>query len=195
MSSVNNILSSPVGIDDTIQAFQNDLYTELSSVWSGDIAGYGKIYKNRHSTREAIPEWYRSSKIYIPEWYNATKDDYESVYYDDNYGAVFCFLISDRDTTNDSIVYNSTVKIVFMVDLNKIYPSDSERVDEKAHRDVIEICRNFSYSNFQINGIQRGIETIFNGYTTTDIKFDDTHPLHSFAVVVDLQYTLTDKCL
>lgn len=195
MSSVNNILSQPIGIDSTIQTFQADLYSQLASVWSGDIAGYGKVYKNRHSTREAIPEWYRSSKIYIPEWYNAIKKDYEDVYYDDNYGAVFCFLIDDRDTTNDSIVYTSTVKIVFMVDLNKIYPDDDERVDEKAHRDVIEICRNYSYNNFQVTGIQRGIETIFSGYTTTSIKFDDTHPLHCFAVVTELEYELTDKCL
>lgn len=191
---MNNTLTSPIGIDEAIQDFQTDLYAELGSVWSGNIAGYGKVYKNRHATREEIPEWYRSSKIYFPEWYNAEKKDYENVYYDDNYGAVFCFLIDDRDTTNDSVVYTSTVKIVFMVDLEKIYPDDEERVDEKAHRDVIEICRNFSYRAFRVTGIQRGIETIFTGYTTGEIKFDDTHPLHCFAVVTELEYFLTDKC-
>lgn len=191
---MNNLLNSPIGLDAIIQDFQTDLYTELGTTWSGDISGYGKVYKNRHSTRENIPEWYRSSRIYKPEWWNASKSDYENVYYDDNYGATFCFLVGDRHTTDDSVVYRVPIKIVCMVDLNKIYPDLTERADALAHKDVIEICRNYSFRDFKVSGIQTGIETIFAEYTTTDIKFDDTHPLHCFAVIAEMEYLLTDKC-
>jgi hypothetical protein len=192
---MNNLLATPIGIDETIQSFQIDLYRELALVWGGDIDGYGKVEKNPENVGTEIPSYYQTSKIVIPEWYNAIEKDYEEVYYNDNKSCVFCFLTADTDDTTDSIVYNTKVKVVFMVDLNKIYPSDTERLTSKAHRDAIEILRNWSFNKFEIKGIERRIEIIFREYTTDKIKFNDMHPLHCFAVKIDLQYYLTDKCI
>lgn len=192
---MNNLLTTPIGIDATIQSIQADLYEQLSLVWNGDIDGYGRVEKNPVNTGEKIPTYYQTSKIVIPEWYDSTIGDYQEVYYDDNKSCVFCFLKGDLDKTNDSIVFNSNVKVVFMVDLSKIYPSESERVSEKAHRDVVEILRNWGYNKFTITGIENRIDIIFREYTTDKIKFNDMHPLHSFAVTIDLQYYLTDKCI
>lgn len=192
---MNNLLATPIGIDETIQSIQVDLYNQLALVWSGDIDGYGRVEKNPENVGTEIPSYYQTSKIVIPEWYNALKKDYEEVYYNDNKSCVFCFLTADTDDTTDSIVYNTKVKVVFMVDLSKIYPSDTERLTSKAHRDAVEILRNWSFNKFEIKGIERRIEIIFREYTTDKIKFNDMHPLHCFAVKIDLHYYLTDKCI
>lgn len=195
---MNNVLATPIGIDETIQSFQIDLYRELGKIWGTDIdsiEGYGRVEKNPVNTGDEVPAYYQTSKIVIPEWYNSIKGDYEEVYYNDKKKCVFCFLKSDTDSTKDSIVFESKVKGVFMVDLSKIYPNDTERLTSKAHRDVMEIFRNFSFNKFVITGIEQRIDIIFREYTTTNIKFNDMHPLHCFAVTMNLQYYLTDKCL
>ncbi len=192
---MNNLLTSPIGIDATIQKIQVDLYEQLGLVWSGDIDGYGRVEKNPVNTGEEIPTYYQTSKIVIPEWYDSSIKDYKEVYYDDTKSCVFCFLKGDLDTTVDSVVYTSRVKTVFMVDLSKIYPNDTERVSEKAHRDAVEILRNWDFQKYTITGIENRIEIIFREYTTDKIKFNDMHPLHCFAITMDLEYYLTDKCL
>ena len=74
-----------------------------------------------------------------------------------------------------------------------IYPNKSGRQDDRAQKDVVEILRAINGS-YRINEVQRGIDNIFNQYTTSGVKFDDTQPLHSFSVNIDLDYYLTDKC-
>jgi|TARA_R100000541_G_scaffold53092_1_gene60976 hypothetical protein len=191
---MNNLLNTAVGIDKTILDIQTDLYNQLSDVWAGEIDGYGRVYKNPTNTGEDIPDYYRTSKIVTPSWYNAKLQDYEDTFFDDNKAGVFCFLTQENDDTQDSIVYTSDVKIAFMVDLSKIYPTLDERQDSRAQRDVVEILRNFSFERYEITGVERRIDFVFREYTTSAIRFDDMHPLHCFAVKIKLEYFLTDKC-
>ena len=192
---MNNILTEPVGIDETIQMFQINLYRELSKIWNGDIEGYGRVEKNPMNNGEETPTYYQTSKIVIPEWFNSSKQDYEEVYYDDDKSCVFCFLKGDTDDTDDGMVFNSKIKGVFMIDLNRIYPDKKERITSKAHKDVMEIFREFGTGLFKINGLEQRIEIIFREYDTSKIKFDDMHPLHCFAVTLDLHYYLTNNCI
>ena len=188
---MNNVRDSIFGIDVTIQKVQEDLYSYLSSDWSGILNAYGRVYKNiDHDANQGLV----ISREYIPEWYNASEDDYEDVYYDDNGSATMCFIVSDQDTTEDSIVYNTSVKVVFMVDLGKIYSCDSERLDSKAHRDAVEALRNISHAQYDITGIDKGIDTVYNGFDVSKIGFNDLQPLHCFSININLQYYLTDKC-
>ena len=60
--STNNVLNSPNGIDQTVQSIQLDLYRELKNVWSGDIDGYGRVYKNIENSTDDIPKYYKSAK-------------------------------------------------------------------------------------------------------------------------------------
>lgn len=191
---MNNLLDKAIGIDATIQGVQVDLYEQLAEIWSGDIDGYGRVDKNPVNTGEEIPTYYQTSKIVIPEWYNSLKKDYEEVYYNDSKSCVFCFLIGDEDTTNDSMLFKAKVKAVFMVNLEKIYPKETDRATSKAHRDAMEIMRNYSFNRYDIESIEKRIEIIFREYTTEKIRFNDMHPLHCFAITLDLEYYLTDKC-
>tara|TARA_R110002124_G_scaffold182610_1_gene349999 strand:- start:128 stop:703 length:576 start_codon:yes stop_codon:yes gene_type:complete len=190
---MNNTLASLEGLSSAIQSIQKELYDSLLNFWLGDIEGFGKVYKNVQNSSDNIPKYYKSSKIFIPEVYNSNKGDYEDVFYNDSKSCVFCFLTEDKDITEDNLLFKSKVKIVFMVNLNMIYPNKSGRQDDRAQKDVVEILRAINGS-YRINEVQRGIDNIFNQYTTSGVKFDDTQPLHSFSVNIDLDYYLTDKC-
>lgn len=191
---MNNLLSNPVGLDKAITTLQKDLYREIADIWKGDIDGYGRVYKNPVNTGESIPDYYQTSKIVTPAWYNSKLDDYEDTYYDDNKAAVFCFLTQENDTTSDSLVYTSSIKVAFMVDLSKIYPTIKDRQDSRAQSDIVEILRNHNFNRFNITGIERRIDFVFREYLTSSIRFNDMHPLHCFAVKMDIEYELTDKC-
>jgi len=174
----NNTLTAPVGEDVTVQKVQNYLYGKLATagLWSGTITGYGRAYKNKTEDAEKL------------EWYNATESDYQDVYYDDNSDAVFFFLMGDSDDSEDGYVFKSAAKIVFMVDLSKII-TGSERMDAKAHLDVMDILRDLR-GKVNITGIEKGIEQVFSGIDTEGIKFNDIQPTHCFAIKVDLFYRL-----
>lgn len=191
---MNNLLTTPIGVDFTIQSFQVDLYRELAKVWSGDIDGYGRVEKVPVNKGDGVPDYYKASKIITPEWFNSVTRNYEEVFYNDKKSCVFCFIKDDIDRTEDEQHFTTKSKCVFMVDLSKIYPNDTERVTSKAHRDAMEIFRNFGFNKFEIKSIEQRIETIFFEYSTTNIKFNDMHPLHCFAITMDLEYFLTDKC-
>jgi hypothetical protein len=190
---MNNILTSAEGLSSAIQSIQEELYTALPKFWSGDIEGFGKVYKNVQNSSDNVPDYYKTSKIFVPEVYNSLKSNYEDVFYDNSKSCVFCFLIDDKDTTDDRVLFTSKVKVVFMVDLSKIYPTYKERQDGKAQKDVVEILREIN-GDYEINEVQRGIDNIFNEYTTSKIKFNDIQPLHAFSINIDLNYYLTDKC-
>ena len=190
---MNNVLTSAEGLSLAIQSIQEELYTALPNFWAGDIEGFGKVYKNIENSSDDIPKYYKSSKIFIPEIYNSSKGNYEDVFYNVSKSCVFCFLIDDKDTTEDDLLFKTKVKVVFMVNLSMIYPSQSERQDGKAQKDVVEILRAIN-GDYEINEVQRGIDNIFNEYTTSGIRFNDLHPLHAFSINIDLNYYLTDKC-
>ena len=190
----NNLLNEVFGIDNVIQSIQEELYAELSIIWKGDIDGYGKVYRNPVNTGVDTPEAYATSKIITPEWFNPEKQDYEDVFYDDSKSCVFCFLIDDEDISNDEYIFNNKVKVVFMLDLNKIYDVVPQRLDTKSQVDAVQILRDISYSRYNVLGIERRIENIFRDFSTKVIKFDNMDKRHIFSVNLQLNYLINDKC-
>lgn len=172
-----------VGIDNVINSVQTELYNLLIARWVDDINGYGRIYKNEDSQGKVTP------KRHISE------GDYEDVFFDDNFSGNFFFMDNDTHNSDDNLVYNAEVKCVFMVDLKKILLDDTGRPDEIAHRDVIEFLRTISDERYTIKRVEKGVDTIFVGIDKSSIKVVDLNPLHIFAVVLDLNYYLTDKCV
>jgi hypothetical protein len=178
---VNYTRTSTIGIDTVVQSIQNDIYNNLVSEWGDSIDGYGRVYKNINSDGEVIPE------LYIG------KGDYKPIYHNDNKAATFFFVEGDLHTTEDEFLYITESKFVFMVNLEKAF-SDTDRSDEKAHRDVLEFMRETAYERFTITGIEKGVKRVLNEFETKGIKFQDIHPYHCFSVNVTLSYYLTDKC-
>ena len=81
------------------------------------------------------------------------------------------------------------------MDLAKCYNGRTDRMDALAHKDAVDILRNVpSSGKYSITGYQTGLERIFSGFSIKGIKYDDMQPLHIFAVLANLNYSLTDKC-
>jgi len=184
---MNYTVTDALGIDATIKLIQEQLYSELIKRWSltssanTNIDGYGRVYKNLKNGRK-LPENYKGN------------GEYEDVFLNDKKDAHFLFLVSDDSKTEDEYVYTNKVKAVFIMDLEKCIDGD-DRMDGNAHRDAVEILRNLAVSGkYTITGYETGLEKIFSGYSILGIKYDDLQPYHCFAVLMDLNYKLTDKC-
>ncbi len=184
---MNHLVDNAVGIDAVIKKIQVEIYSALVSLWSTqeytiNLNGYGRVYKNTRGFKK------------IPEIFLKQRGDYDDAFYDDNADANFFFIENDSHPSQDEVVYTNQVKVVFCLDLMKCYSGD-DRLDALAHRDVISIMRNIPISGkYNITGYEVGLERIFTGFTITGIEKDDLHPTHIFAVLIDLNYSLTDKC-
>lgn len=185
---MNNLLTEPLGIDKDIQEIQIDLYDKLSSIWQGEIEGYGKIYRNPVNKGKDTPEAYATSKIITPEWFNALTQDYENVYFNDNKSCVFCFLTSDTDSSENGFVFSNNCKVIFMSDLDKIYPNVAQRQDSKQEVQAIQILRDISYNKVDVVGIERRIENIFREFSSKEAKFDNMNKRNVFAINIKLTY-------
>lgn len=182
--SKNNTLPTAIGLDKSVQRLQTHLFDFLSQRWSGDIDVFGRAYRNLDKKED-----------YVLEWFNGDKNDYEDVYYNDSSSdAVLFFIDSKSETTDDRVSYLADMKLVVMCDISKILPptSSSKRRDEEAHRDLVEAIRDSGSTT--IEGIEKDMDTIFSGISTKDIKFNNIHPKHCFAVLLKVNYYLTDKC-
>lgn len=179
---MNNTLTNTIGIDKEIQSIQNVLYDSLIAKWVNDLDGHGRVYKNIDQEGKMFPQWYMGQR------------EYKDVYYNDRYSGVFMFVDGDNHTTEDEVVYSADVKVVFMLDLSRVLPSEVDRADMFAQNDVVEILRNNAFNRFKITGITKGVKNVFQGFNTERIKFTDMQPYHCFSVNLNLTYYLTDKC-
>lgn len=179
---MNHLVKEAFGIDSVIKRIQEQLYSELEKLWSSNINGYGRVYKNHKNYQK------------IPEVFLASEGDYEDSFYDDGADANFFFLENDLHDTTDEVLFKNKMKIVFSLDLTECYDGE-DRLDALAHKDVMEVLRNIpSSGKYKITGYEIGLERVFSGFSTKGIKNQDIHPTHVFAVLIDLSYKLTDKC-
>ena len=179
---MNNIINTTIGIDTVIQELQTDIYDSLTSSWSGNINAYGRVYRNADSNGNTYPRVFLGDK------------DYGDVYYDDNYSCVYCFIDSETHDTDDEIMFTSNVRVVFMVDLNLVKPNETDRGDMEVQYDVVNILREKSYGSYNIKGIVKGVNNVFQGFDTSKIKFSDMQPYHCFGVDIKLNYYINNKC-
>jgi len=178
---MNHTVAEAFGIDAAIKRIQLQLYDSIVERWTNNINGYGRVYKNPRNFRK-IPEAYVGNR------------EYEDVYFDDKADANFFFLASDNASSTDEMVFTNNVKVVFCLNLEECIEGN-DRMDALAHKDAVEILRNISTSGmYEITGYETGLENVFSGYSITGIKHDDMQPYHCFAVNIDLNYYLNDKC-
>lgn len=179
---MNNLITNTNGIDKEIQSLQTWLYAELIQRWGDSIDAYGRVYKNASTDGGLKAEWYLGH------------NEYKDVLYNDKFGACMMFIDDDNHDSEDGLVFSSDVKAVFMVDLNRILPDNSERADAKAQNDVVQIIRDSNFDNITIKGIEKIIGNVFRGFDVSNIKFSDIHPYHCFAVDLEMSYYMEDSC-
>lgn len=178
---MNYTLTTTIGIDHVIQSVQTDIYEWLTAVWDYELDGYGRIYKNLKDGK------------YIPEYFIGD-NEYKEVYFNDKVKGSFMFIVDEKNPTEDEMVYINDVKVVFMLNLGEIFPTETNRADSMAHRDAVQALRRFAFMKYSITGVETGVENVFRGFDTSKIDVIDIHPNHCFSVNLKLSYYLTDKC-
>lgn len=177
---MNHTITNPKGIDKEIQFSQTDLFKGLN--W-GNIDVYGRIRKN--------PKVSNAGNVsYQPEAYIGGSE-YRDLYINDEVNATICFIEDeDHDTDQFGVFFTVNVKCVVMLNLKTCYPNIAHRADSEAQIDVIKQLQ--KNKMFTINGIEKGLQNIFQGFDIDKITTDDMHPYHVFAIIGNLKYKIID---
>lgn len=161
------------GLDTQVKRMQE--YMDVNLGWT-NVNIYGLIQKTTKNNK-IVPEAYISEK------------DYKEVFLNDKvYGSVG-FIETNREIFP---VKKSTIDVVFTVLLSKIYPSSTTRENELCMLQA-ERCLEYSGLIYNVTGLKQGIDDVFSGFNTDNIKHLDMHPWMVFSFEIELQYT-DDSC-
>lgn len=179
---MNHLLEKAHGIDAAIQRLQSKLYPALENLYENKVVeGYGKVYRVHKKGRD-----------YLPKRFNAKNGDYEDVFWNDYHDIQFCFIPANESSTEDEVAFVNETKVVFSVNLDKLYPDFKGRADGLAQKDLNAILR--EVSNSQVTGIQTGIDKVYQNYDFDKAHTDDMSKVHTFAILINLNFYLTDNC-
>lgn len=177
---MNYTITNPKGIDQQIQFSQTDLFKGLK--WE-NIDVYGRVRKNPIRSKN-------KTVTYFPEAYIGN-NEYRDLYLNDAVNATICFIENeDHDTDEFGVYFTADVKCVVMLNLKNCYPNIAHRADSEAQIDVIKQLE--KNKMFTINGVEKGIQNIFQGFNIDKITTDDMHPYHIFAIVGTMKYKIID---
>jgi hypothetical protein len=171
---MNYTITNPKGIDFPIQKIQNYLFDKLN--W-GDIAVYGRVHKNPSGQKGILLEAYIGH------------NEYKDVFTDDTKNATIFFVEDDVHNSKEGIRFTTKIKIVFMVNLSKTFPSILHRADMEAEMTAIEIIR--KRSGFSFEKLEKGIKQCLGEFYTEGIKLNDMHPYHTFSITGEITYQIS----
>lgn len=163
----------PEGIDLKIDFIQKSLFNKLS--WN-NIDVFGRVYRNP------------SDKGYRPKAYINDRE-YRDVFTNDDKAATIFFIDNETHSFISGNDFETEIKAVFMVDLEKI-SGDSLRNDiDVQNKAILEMKK---HKFFTLTKIEKGIENIFKGFDTSNIRLTDMQPYHVFAIVGKLKYNINN---
>lgn len=189
--------SGPVGIDIPIAGFQKFLYSQVKLAWNitDDLkyACYDRAYRDLIDTGY-VPRYM------VPNAQGAL--EYKTLEFDPEINwAISFFSVGDQMKEVDNRTSKSQVALIYAVNLGSpaaptMKPGIIDhRADEEVRNDIERICYTPRF-DFEITGIETGIENVFRDYKgllTKDAKqFNDLQPLHVFRINFDLTYGLED---
>jgi len=179
----------PVGIDTVINNINDLVFSELEWVSSGDnpvnYTAYHRALKNPVNNG------------LVPEVYNLEEGtvfgEYTQVLYDDTLDASSFFYVDDNQSTIDNgRMFNTTLSMVFQVDLSAVASGINHRGDSEIHRVVVNAINKGIYG--KVSGITSGIENVYSEFDQSQMEFTDMHPFHCFRVDIDVNYEF-DCCV
>ena len=183
----------PVGIDTVINEINNKVFTALN--WkSTDIDNpinynaYHRALKNPKNNG-IIPEAYDLDTT-------TRKGEYSNVFYDDRLDASSFFYLDDNVSPIDNgRVFNTTLSMVFQVDLSKVSSTVNHRGDEEIHRIVINAVNKSIYGN--VSNVVTTIPQVYSEFDQSQITYTDMQPFHCFRVDIAVSYEYdccVDRC-
>jgi hypothetical protein len=178
MANYNTYTS--IGIDTKIKFIQDALHGHLGF---SNVDFYGRVQKSLN----------KDSKTFIPE-VHVSKTERKEVYYDDKNapgGNVFFVEEDDKHTTKDGIVFVAKVKIVFMLNLDQLYPNATNRADTEIQDHCLKLVRKLRVLG--ITAVEKGLSNVLKGFNIENVKLHDMQPYHTFSINGELKYMLNCK--
>lgn len=163
-----------IGIDNKIKIMQDVLNQHLGFT---NVDFYGRVQK-------VVT---KDDKGFSPQ-VQITNTERKEVFYDDRNapgGNVF-FVDNDEHTTTDGKRFFAKVKVVFMLNLNKVASVKPYRADSEIHNKAIELLKKLKA--IEITSIEKGIENVLSEFNIEHIKKQDLQPYHTFSINGNLYY-------
>ena len=165
-----------LGVDAKIKIIQDALSNHLGFV---EVDFYGRAQKTMSKDlKSLVPEFY----------YDFPKK--KEIYYDGKIapgGNVF-FIDSDSHISKNGNQFVAKIKIVFMLNLEKIYQDKTYRADTEVQHHCLKLVKKISALGSDIE-LEKGIVNVFKGFDITNIKLNDMQPYHIFSINGNLSYT------
>lgn len=171
---------TPLGIDAKIKNIQDALNGHLGF---SNVDFYGRVHKNVNKDFKGI----------VPEVY-VSKQELKEVFYDDANapgGNIFFVEEDDKHTTKDGVLFVAKVKIVFMLNLDKIYPDATKRADTEVQDHCLKLVRRLKA--LDITAVEKGLSNVLKGFNIENVKLHDIQPYHIFSINGDLKYMFNCK--
>jgi hypothetical protein len=165
-----------IGIDHKILIIQNILNDKLGFT---NVDFYGR----------ALRVLAKDKKSFLPE-VHVSNTERKEVYYSDKTapgGNVFFVEEDENHTTKNGIQYEAKIKIVFMLNLEKIYQNKNYRADSEIHETCIKILKKLKV--LEITAIEKGLNNVLKGFNTDLVIKNDLQPYHIFSINGILKYT------
>lgn len=163
-----------IGIDNKIKIMQDVLFQHLGFA---NVDFYGRVQKIISKDEKGL-----TPQVYI------NNTERKEVFYDDRSapgGNVF-FVDNDEHTTADGKRFTAKVKVVFMLNLNKVTSVKNYRADSEIQQKAIELL--MKLKAIEITSIEKGIDNVLSDFNTERIKKSDLQPYHTFSINGNLYY-------
>ena len=140
---------NPVGLDLTIQDFQNYLADNLPEIQ----VVFGRAYKNENREGKFVPEVYLKN------------NEYFEIFANDKYHSFMFFDVSEnRNVEKDNIT--TEISLICFANLNKIYSTLKHRATENLIVDIKNITDTYfsKYGKWELQNIIEGVKNVFSNY-------------------------------
>tara|TARA_R110001592_G_scaffold313185_1_gene588561 strand:- start:134 stop:793 length:660 start_codon:yes stop_codon:yes gene_type:complete len=176
--------NSPVGIDTVINNINKLVYDDLNWLSTNynpiHYTAYHRALKNPNGQGGLIPEVYNIDTV-------TRRGEYSEVFYDDSLDASSFFYVDDNQSTIDNgRMFNTTLSMVFQVDLSIVASAIKHRGDAEIHRVVVNAINKGIYG--KVSNVVTGIQNVYSEFEQSQIDFTDMHPFHCFRVDIDVNY-------
>jgi len=174
-----------VGIDTVINNINWLVYNEFG--WKSDDPYFPVNYTAYHRALKNPRNGGLVPEIYKINQNRFEKGEYSEVLYDDTLCASSFFYVDDNQTPVDNgRLFNTTLSMVFQVNLNKVAENIKHRGDSEIHRIAVNAINKSLYGN--VSGLVTGISNVYSEFDQSQIQFTDMHPFHCFRVDIDVNY-------
>jgi hypothetical protein len=164
--------SPAYGLEVSVSKMQTLLDSTLT--WLGTTNIYGLIFRNAQK-EDVIPEAWISNR------------EYKQIFINDKSTAQIGFIPLDRNV----LAKTATVQVVCTINLEKAYDA-SVRDNERAY---LEFQNAIEKRNIVIEGsFKQGIQDVFAGFRTDNIKYLDMQPFDCFSFEVGMSYPNNPLC-